>query len=58
MEFENCSKTDVESDVAKFMLVVMVRGITRDLKFPLAGFATMSITADFLYPTLRHQTRN
>jgi hypothetical protein len=46
MEFENYSKTDV----AKFMLVVMVRGITRDLKFLLAGFATMSITTGFLYP--------
>lgn len=52
MEFEKCSNTDCESDVAKFMLVVMVRGITTDLKFPLAGFATMSITADFLYPVI------
>lgn len=52
MEFEKCSNTDCESDVAKFMLVVMVRGITTDLKFTLAGFATMSITADFLYPVI------
>jgi hypothetical protein len=34
MEFEKCSNTDCESDVAKCMLVVMVRGITTDLKFP------------------------
>jgi hypothetical protein len=46
----NLFYTDCESDVAKFMLVVMVRGITTDLKFPIAGFATMSITTGFLYP--------
>lgn len=30
----------------------MVRGITSNLKFPLASFPTMSITADFLYPII------
>ncbi|CAG2199465.1 THAP9 [Mytilus edulis] len=44
----NCQK----SQVAKFMLVIMVRGVTSNLKFPLAGFATNSITADFLYPII------
>ncbi|CAC5369285.1 THAP9 [Mytilus coruscus] len=44
----NCKK----SQLAKFMLVIMVRGVTSNLKFPLAGFATSSITADFLYPII------
>ncbi|CAG2195118.1 THAP9 [Mytilus edulis] len=44
----NCQK----SQVAKFMLVIMVRGVNSNLKFPLAGFATNSITADFLYPII------
>ncbi|XP_063403610.1 uncharacterized protein LOC134687330 [Mytilus trossulus] len=44
----NCQK----SQVAKFMLVIMVKGVTSNLKFPLAGFATNSITADFLYPII------
>ncbi|XP_033730198.1 LOW QUALITY PROTEIN: uncharacterized protein LOC117319517 [Pecten maximus] len=45
--------SDNEGSVtAKNMLVLMVRGVSTDLKFPLAGFATLSITADFLYPII------
>lgn len=38
--------------VAKCILVIMVRGVTSDLKFPFAAFATVGITADFLYPII------
>jgi hypothetical protein len=37
-------------NLAKSMLVLMVRGLCGNLTFPLAGFATDSIKADFLYP--------
>ena len=53
MDFERSSKnssTENDADVAKYMLVLMVRGVVTDLKFPLAGFARLSISADFLYP--------
>ena len=43
---------DKKSVVAKAVLVVMVRGIFTRLKFPLAHYATASITADFLYPII------
>jgi hypothetical protein len=47
---------DFSVNVKKFPVsrcsITLVRGITTDLKFPLAGFATMSITADFLYPVI------
>ncbi|XP_078339128.1 uncharacterized protein LOC111100775 [Crassostrea virginica] len=44
-------KTRCSSDgVAKFVLVLMVRGVTSDLKFPFAAFSTAGVTADFLYP--------
>ena len=36
-------------ELARYMLVVMVRGIASNLKFPLAAFATNGITADLLY---------
>jgi len=38
--------------VAKYMLVVMVRGVTSSLQFPLAAYATEGVTADFLYPII------
>ena len=38
--------------VAKFLLVVMVRGVCNGLKYPLSTFATDGITADFLYPLI------
>jgi len=48
LDFQNnYEKSNKSDDLAKFMLVLMVRGIASDLKFPLAGFATNSITADF-----------
>lgn len=41
--------TNFSSELAKCMLVIMVIGVASSLKFPLAGFATNSITAYFLY---------
>ncbi|CAC5374861.1 THAP9 [Mytilus coruscus] len=52
MELDKSIKGTEHSDIAKYMLVVMVRGVTCDLRFPLAGFPTTSITADFLYPII------
>ncbi|CAC5357823.1 THAP9 [Mytilus coruscus] len=56
MNFEknmkDTSTTETDADIAKYMLVLMVRGVATDFKFPLAGFATLSITADFLYPII------
>ncbi|XP_060077288.1 uncharacterized protein LOC132556865 [Ylistrum balloti] len=54
MDLESFLKRDHDKtrDLAKFMLIVMVRGIVTALKFPLAAFATMSITADFLFPII------
>ena len=43
---------DGTPQVAKHMLVFMVRGIFYKLDFPYAQFATRAITADFLYPLL------
>jgi hypothetical protein len=44
--------TKSSSKHASCMLVLMVRGVATSLRFPFAGFATNSITADFLYPIL------
>ena len=43
---------DGTPQVAKHMLVFMVRGFFSNLEFPYAQFATRAITADFLYPLL------
>lgn len=51
LELEKAT-TNSSSELAKSMLVIMVRGVATSLKFPLAGFATNSITADFLYPII------
>lgn len=51
LELEKAT-TNSSSELAKCMLVIMVRGVATSLKFPLAGFATNSITADFLYPII------
>lgn len=51
LELEKAT-TNSSSELAKCMLVFMVRGVATSLKFPLAGFATNSITADFLYPII------
>ena len=39
-------------DLAKYLLVLMVRGITSNLKYPIGSFATCGITADYLFPIL------
>lgn len=52
MNLESLVKDNKKNELAKYMLVVMVRSITSSLKFPLAGFATNSITADFIYPII------
>ena len=44
--------TGEKSAVAKCVLVLMVRGVTSNMKYPLASFATQGITADFLYPII------
>ena len=41
------SAKDDESEIAEQVLDLMLRGITTDLKFPLACFSTKSLTADF-----------
>ena len=41
-----------EKVLAKYVLVVMVRGVASNLKFPLGHFATAGITADQLFPIL------
>ena len=51
----NCLEKNVNnvpSELAKYLLVIMVRGVTTNLKYPLASFATAGITADYLYPIL------
>ena len=51
MEIMKIMKSTTEKpNIAKFMLDLMVRGVTTVVKFPFAGFATNSITAFFLYP--------
>ncbi|CAC5399626.1 unnamed protein product [Mytilus coruscus] len=52
MDMERSFKEGSSNDIAKYMLVLMVRDVATDLKFPLAGFATLSITADFLCPII------
>ena len=44
------STTMPELEIAKYMLVFMVRGICTSLKFPFAQFATKNMTADLLFP--------
>ena len=41
-----------EKPMAKYVLVIMVRGVGTKLKFPLAHFATSGITSDQLFPIL------
>ena len=49
IELENNNN---QSKVAEYMLVLMVRGITTNIKYPLAAFSTKGITADVLYPII------
>lgn len=37
------------ANLAEHLLVIMVRGVTSSFKYPLAAFATKSLTADILY---------
>ena len=46
------SLNDSGHAVAKFLLVVMVRGVTTGLKYPLATFATDGIKSAFIYPVI------
>ncbi|XP_048241342.1 uncharacterized protein LOC125374488 [Haliotis rufescens] len=46
------SITGSKPQLANTMLVLMIRGIITDLKYPYAAFATRGITADYLYPIL------
>jgi hypothetical protein len=39
-------------ELAKYVLVLFVRGIATDLQFPLAHFASGGISADILYPII------
>ena len=41
-----------EKSLAKNVLVIMVRGVGTNLKFPLAHFATNCVTSDQLFPIL------
>jgi len=41
-----------EPKFARYVLVLMIRGISTDLCFPFAHFATDGVTSDFLYPIL------
>ena len=41
-----------DKSLAKYVLVIMVRGLGSRLKFPLAHFATCGITSDQLFPLL------
>lgn len=45
-----CMDRISQPSVASHLLVIMVRGIFFDLKFPYAHFATRGITADMLFP--------
>ena len=38
--------------LARYVLVLMVRGVSTNLKFPLAHFATNGVTLDQLFPIL------
>nr|XP_006817317.1 PREDICTED: uncharacterized protein LOC102805426 [Saccoglossus kowalevskii] len=47
---KNLQDESTKPTIAKYMLVFMVRGICIWLNYPLAHFATTSITSDYLYP--------
>ncbi|CAG2208384.1 THAP9 [Mytilus edulis] len=51
LDIEHSMKDEVPK-MAKNVLVIMVRGIASNLKFPLAHFATAGITADQLFTIL------
>ena len=43
-------REDEHPAVAKYVLVLMVRGLLFDLRFPLAHFGTQGVTAELLHP--------
>ena len=48
---EECVKQG-NNPLARYVLVLMVRGVSSNLKFPLAHFATNGVTSDQLFPIL------
>lgn len=44
--------TEQDNELAKYIIVIMVRGLAIDLKYPFAHFTTCGITADKLFPML------
>lgn len=51
MQFEDLKK-GTQKSTAKYVMVVMLRSLCASWCFPLAAFATNSITADFIYPII------
>ena len=47
---KRCENLQQESDIAKHILVIMVRGFLFKLDFPLAHFAVSSLTGEQLFP--------
>lgn len=44
--------TEKDSEISKYIIVVMVRGLAIDLEYPFAHFTTCGITADTLFSML------
>ena len=57
LSFEHSSTNDTPQ-VAKEMLVFMVRGVFIKLNFPYAQYPTCGITADYLFPIAWEVVRN
>ena len=51
LAYENV-QSDKAQELAKYMLVIMVRSVCSSFLFPLCAFATKCTSADFLYPIL------
>ena len=51
LNIDECLKKEAKA-VAKYVLVIMVRGISTKLKFPFAHFATCGVTSDQLFSVL------
>ena len=51
-ELLELEKDNGSNKIAEYLLVLMVRGISTNLKYPLAAFASNGITSDFLYPII------
>ena len=55
---ESINDNNSESNVAKQMLVFMVRGVFIKLRFPYAQYPTQGITADYLFPLAWEVVKN